>query len=77
MSFYSDTLCWFWANQFLLFFFNDACLAGKATNTKLIVFGLTRSGLAPTISRTRGKHANHYAIDVVLHWSNMVVLFYD
>ena len=32
---------------------------GDAANTNLIVFGLTRSGLKPTIYHTRGKHANH------------------
>jgi hypothetical protein len=30
-----------------------------------IVFGMTRPGLEPTIYRTRGKHSNHYATDVV------------
>ena len=30
-----------------------------------IVFGLTRPGLKPTIYRTRGEHANHYATDAV------------
>jgi hypothetical protein len=30
-----------------------------------IVFGLNRLGLEPTIYRTRGKHANHYATDAV------------
>jgi hypothetical protein len=32
---------------------------GDAANTNLIVFGLTRSRLKPTIYHTRGKHANH------------------
>jgi hypothetical protein len=40
-------------------------LSGLATNTNFIVFGLTRLGLEPTIYHTRGKHANHYAIDAV------------
>jgi hypothetical protein len=35
-------------------------LSGEATNTNFIVFGLTRSGLEPTIYCTRGEHANHY-----------------
>jgi hypothetical protein len=35
-------------------------LSREATNTNIIVFGLTRSGLEPTIYRIRGKHANHY-----------------
>jgi hypothetical protein len=36
-----------------------------AINTNFIVFGLTRSGLEPTIYRTQGEHANHYATDAV------------
>ena len=40
-------------------------LSGEATNTNFKVFGLTRPGLEPTIYRTRGEHANHYATDVV------------
>jgi hypothetical protein len=40
-------------------------LSGKATNTNFIVFGLTRSGLGPTIYRIQGKHANHYTTDAV------------
>jgi hypothetical protein len=35
-------------------------LNGEATNSNFIVFGLTRSGLEPTIYHTRGEHANHY-----------------
>ena len=39
-------------------------LSGEATNANFIVFGLTRSGLEPTIIyRTRGVHANHYTTD--------------
>jgi hypothetical protein len=38
-------------------------LSGEATNINFIVFGLTRSGLEPTIYHTRGEHANHYATD--------------
>jgi hypothetical protein len=34
-------------------------LSGEAATTNYIFFGLTRSGLEPTIYRTRGKHANH------------------
>ena len=41
-------------------------LSGEATNTNFIVVDVTRSGLEPTISRTRGEHANHYAIDLVV-----------
>ena len=40
-------------------------LNGEATNTNVIVLGLTRSGLEPTIYRTRGEHANHYTINAV------------
>jgi hypothetical protein len=35
-------------------------LNGEATNTNLIVFGLTRPGLEPMIYHTRGKHAKRY-----------------
>ena len=41
-------------------------LSVESTNTKFIVFGLTRPGLKPTIYRTRGEHSNHYATDAVL-----------
>ena len=40
-------------------------LSGEATNTNFIVFGATRPGIEPTIYRTRGEHANHYAPDAV------------
>jgi len=40
-------------------------LSGEATNTNLIVFGLTRPGLESMIYRIRGEHANHYTTDVV------------
>jgi hypothetical protein len=40
-------------------------LSGEATNTNLIVFGLTRSVLKLTIYRTRDEHANHYTTDAV------------
>ena len=40
-------------------------LSGKATNTNFVVFGVNRPGLEPTIYRTLGQHANHYATDVV------------
>jgi hypothetical protein len=40
-------------------------LSGEATNTNLIVFGLTQLGPEPKIYHTRGEHANHYATDVV------------
>ena len=38
----------------------------EETNTNFIVLGLTRPGLEPTIYRTRGEHAIHYAIDTVI-----------
>jgi hypothetical protein len=38
---------------------------GEATDTNFVVFCLTRSGLEPTIYRTRDEHANHYTIDAV------------
>jgi hypothetical protein len=40
-------------------------LSREATNNNFIVFGLTRPGLEPTIYRTRGEHANHYATNAV------------
>jgi hypothetical protein len=40
-------------------------LSRKATNTNLIVFGLTQPGLEPMIYHTRGEHANHYTTDAV------------
>jgi hypothetical protein len=46
---------------------NQCCvISGEATNTNFIVFGLTRTGLEPTIYRTRDDQANHYATDAVL-----------
>jgi hypothetical protein len=41
-------------------------LWGEATSTNFTVFGFTRPGLEPTIYRTQGEHANHYATDAVL-----------
>ena len=38
-------------------------LSGEATHTNYIVFSLTQSGIEPTIYRTRGEHASHYATD--------------
>ena len=45
-------------------------LSGEATNTNFIVFGLTQSGLEPTIYRTHGEHANQYSTDAVLYFPN-------
>jgi hypothetical protein len=64
MSLHSDTLFWFRANQPLLFLLNAACLAEKQ-QIPILVFGLTRPGLEPTIYRTPGEHANHYATNAV------------
>ena len=63
MSPHLDALSRFQANKPLPFLLNDAC--GKATNTNFIVFGLTRSGLEPTIYCTQDEHANHYTTDAV------------
>ena len=49
-------------------------LKGEAANTNCIVFGLTRSGLEPTIYRTRGEHANHYGTDAVYHFLLFLIL---
>jgi hypothetical protein len=66
MSHLSNILSWFRANQSLLFLLNAAYLAEKQQiGTNLIVFGLTRSGLVPTIYHTRGEHANRYTTDEV------------
>ena len=40
-------------------------LSGEATITNCIVFGVTQTGLDPTIYRTRDEHANYYTTDVV------------
>jgi hypothetical protein len=39
-------------------------LSEEATNTNFVVCGLTRSGLEPTIYRTRSEQANCYTTDV-------------
>ena len=49
-------------------------LCGEATHTNFVVFGLTRSGLEPTIYYTRAEHANHYNTDAVnLHQKDQQV----
>jgi hypothetical protein len=40
-------------------------LSGEVTDTKLIVFGLTRLGFEAPIYRTQGEHANHYTTGAV------------
>ena len=49
--------CWVGANQ--------QSLTHSLNIYTTIVFGLSRPGIEPTIYRTRGEHANHYAIDAV------------
>ena len=53
-----------------IFALSPSCcmLSGEATNTNLIVIGLTRTGLKPTIYWTWGEHADHYTIDAVLFY---------
>jgi hypothetical protein len=48
------------------------------SRTTCTVFGLIRSGLEPTIYRTRGEHAHHYTTDVVIlsRYSNQCVFVY-
>ena len=48
---------------------NVACLAEKLTNS--IVFGFTRSGLEPTIYRTRDEHADNYTTDAVFYYNEV------
>ena len=38
----------------------------EATNTNVIVYGLTRPGVQSTIYRTHGEHAIHYATDMAV-----------
>jgi hypothetical protein len=64
MLLHSDTLFWFRANQSLLFLLNAVYLAEKQ-QIPILVFGLTQSGLEPTIYRTRGEYANNYATNAV------------
>jgi len=52
-------------------------LSGEATNTNLIVFDLTRSGLEPMIYRTRGGNANNYtsnAVQMISAWLTCVLI---
>jgi hypothetical protein len=47
-------------------------LSAEATNNKITVFGLTRSGVEPMIYHTRGKHANHYITnEVTKFWKDL------
>jgi hypothetical protein len=69
LSSHSDTLSWFRSNQSSFFLLSAACLAEKQ-NINFIVFGLSRSGLEPTIYQIRGVHANHYFTDAVIWTKN-------
>jgi hypothetical protein len=40
-------------------------LSGKAANTNFIVFGLTRTGIKPTIYHIPGENTNDYTTDTV------------
>ena len=53
-------------NQSFLFLLNAVCLAKKQQIPIFIVFGSTRSGLEPTIYRTRCENADHYTTDAIL-----------
>ena len=48
-------------------------LSGEGTHTNFIVFGLTGSGMEPTIYHTRGEHANHYTTDAVSTFHKLVL----
>jgi hypothetical protein len=48
---------------FLFLYITYHCIIGSVN---IIVFGLTRYGLEPTIYRIRGKHANHDTTDAVI-----------
>jgi hypothetical protein len=73
MSLHWDTLSWFRPNHYLFLLLNDAVLSGEATNTNLIVFGLTQPGLEPTIYRIRGEHTNHYRTDAYFVLKNVAI----
>jgi hypothetical protein len=46
-------------------------LIGEATDTNVIVLGLTRPGLEPPIYRNRGEHSIHYATDAVKYTTDL------
>jgi len=60
-------------NQSLLFLLNAECLAEKQQIPILRTLGFIRSVLEPKITRTRGKHANHYTIDVITTTTSPVI----
>ena len=44
----------------------------RSNKYHFVVFGLTRSGLEPTIYRTLVEHANHYTTDAVGPYMNVL-----
>jgi hypothetical protein len=52
---------------------NIFIMTGYANND-VCVFGLTQSGLKPTIYHTGGKHANYYTTDAVDSLLKVVVI---
>jgi hypothetical protein len=66
MSFHSDTLSWFQANQSLLLLLNAACLAEKKEYLSYsVMYGLTQLGLDSTIYHTWDEHTNHNTTDAI------------
>jgi hypothetical protein len=53
----------------IILILNQSVFSGEATNSNFIIFGLTRSGLEPTMYCTRGEHVNHYDTDAII-WRN-------
>jgi hypothetical protein len=73
MSLLSETLFWFRANPSLLLFLNAVCLAEKQ-QIPILVFGLIRPGLEPTIYHIRGEHGNCCITDVIGLFDEVVFL---
>ena len=53
----------------IILILNQSVFSGEATNSNFIIFGLTRSGLEPTMYCTRGEHVDHYTTDAII-WRN-------
>ena len=51
-------------------------ISGEATNTNVKVFGLTRSGLEPTIYHIWGEHAYNYTTDAVVLYEHFIFSLY-
>ena len=51
-------------------------ISREAANTKYNVFGLTRPGIEPTTTRTRGEHANHYTFEAV-YWTPLLLSLWN